>query len=108
MTPAEVRRILDQVTEQLLTEMRRDGFYPTIGHGVRYDPLVWDINDGYCAQWAGRAAELIEGSYPVWPTSDHCVLAYQGRYYDADCPDGVDDVDDLPMFADPQGERPEP
>jgi hypothetical protein len=117
MKPAEVRRILQQVTDELLGEMRRDGFYPYVaGSGKRFDPLVWDINNGYCGQWAGRAADLIDGAYPVWIEGYeddghpwyHCVLVYEDRYYDADCPDGVDDVDDLPMFTDPGYERPEP
>ena len=108
MTPAELRRVLEQVTEEILERMRRDGFYSEDDGELRFDAIVWDINNGFCAEWAFRAADLIEEAFPAWMDDDHCVLVYRGRFYDADCLDGVDDVEDLPMFADPAGDRPEP
>lgn len=104
----ELRRVLDQVTEEILDRMRRDGFYYK---GVlRFDPIVWDINNDLCFAWASRAAELIPGAFVAWidPDVDHCVLVYNGKFYDADCPGGVERWDELPMFADPQGKRPQP
>lgn len=102
----EIRPILEQVTEDVLSMMRRDGFYY---EGVkRFDPQVWDINNGYCEEWAYRVADLVPEAFPVWMDEDHCVLVYRGRYYDADCLDGVDDVDDLPMLSEPGHPRPEP
>jgi hypothetical protein len=103
---AEFRRILEQVTEELLSRMRRSGFYY---EGVlRYDPLVWDINNGRCEEWASLAADRIPDSFPVWMDEQHCVLAYNGRFYDADCIDGEDDYQDLPMFARWYEDRPQP
>lgn len=114
----ELRRVLDQVTEEVLAGMRREGFYyqgDVYGPvRLRYDPVVWDINDGKCDTWAGRAAELLrqrgKNAYTAWidPAVDHCVLVYDGKFYDADCPDGVDLWSELPMFADPYYPRPEP
>lgn len=113
----ELRRLLSQVTEEILEEMRENGFhvkYDADGYPVdelRFDPLVWDINNGLCEQWAERAAELIPGGARVAkidPDVDHWVLVYDGKFYDADCPDGVDRWSKLPMFANPQLERPEP
>lgn len=108
----ELRRVLDQVTQEILERMRRDGF---VYKGVlRHDPTVWDINNGFCEDWALRAAELLRNrgqrAVTAWidPDVDHCVLCYDGKFYDADCPDGVDQWGELPMFADPQGKRPEP
>jgi hypothetical protein len=107
----ELRRILDQVTEEILGQMR-EGFY--YKGEFRFDPIVWDINNGYCEDWAERAAELLrergQRAFTAWidPDVDHCVLVYNGKFYDADCPDGVDRWSQLPMFADPQGKRPEP
>jgi hypothetical protein len=107
MDREELRRILDQVTGEILDEMRLDGFY--YQGRKRYDPQVWDINNGYCDSWALRAAELIPGAFTAWidPDVDHCVLVYDGKFYDADCPDGVDKWSELPMFADPQQDRPD-
>lgn len=107
MRVEELRRILDQVTQEILDRMRRDGF--EYRGEMRHDPLVWDINNGHCEAWAQRAAELIPGAFTAWidPDVDHCVLVYDGRFYDADCPDGVHRWSQLPMFADPYHGRPE-
>lgn len=108
MNSEEVRRILDQVTQEILDRMRRTGFRVGGEGPVRYDPLTYDINDGHCEAWAFRAAELIPGAFAAWIDPEHCVLVYEGRFYDADCPEGTRHWDQLPMFADPQHERPEP
>lgn len=102
---SEIRPVLEQVTEQILSTMRRDGFY--YEDVKRFDALVWDINNGHCEQWAYAAAELIPDAFPAWMDEDHCVLVYQERFYDADCLDGVDDVENLPMFTEPEHPRPE-
>ncbi len=113
----ELRRVLDQVTEEILDRMRREGFHVQYNvvtgepmDELRHDPTVWDINNGCCEEWAELAADRIPGAFTVWidPDVDHCVLCYDGKFYDADCPDGVDRWGQLPMFANPQLERPEP
>jgi hypothetical protein len=102
----DIRPILEQVTEQILERIRRVGFDY---EGVRrFDPIVWDINNGWCEEWAYAASEIIPGSFPSWVDEDHCVLVYEGRFYDADCLDGVDDVNELPMLDNPGHPRPEP
>jgi len=106
MHDEEIRRVLDQVTQEILERMRRAGFY--YRKRVRYDPTVWDINNGHCEAWAFRAAELIPGSFAAWIDTQHCVLIYNGRFYDADCPQGTQNWEELPMFADPPTGRPEP
>lgn len=119
MRNEEIRRILDQVTEEILDRMRRNGFHveydedgPTDER--RFDPIPWDVSNGQCEAWAERAAELLrqrgERAFTAWidPDVDHCVLVHGGKFYDADCPDGVDSWSELPMFANPQLERPEP
>jgi hypothetical protein len=109
MTGEEIGRILAQVTQDILDGMRRDGFIINEGDPVRFDPVVWDINNGYCNEWAALAAERLgENAYTEWIDPYHCVLFYQGRWYDADCPEGEPYWADLPMFADPAHERPEP
>lgn len=114
MTEEEVHAILLQVTEEILDRMRQNGFYwrgDVYGPvRLRNDPIVYDINNGYCDAWAELAAQRIPGAFTAWidPDVDHCVLVYGGKFYDADCPDGVDRWSQLPMFAHPEEERPEP
>jgi len=45
------------------------------------------------------SAELIWGDGLVgrWDYA-HCFVCYNGRYYDAECPEGVDDWEELPYF----------
>ena len=102
----ELQRTLDRVTEEILDVMRRDGFW--YRGQWRRDPLVWDINNGWCDAWADRASDLIPGAFPVWVDTEHCVLVYNGRFYDADCLQGVTDYKELPMFNDPKHKRPAP
>ncbi len=103
----EIWRVLDQVTGEILERMRQSGFYH-LGR-LRYDPLVWDINNGHCDAWADLAAErLHEGAFSTWVDPYHCVLVFDGKFYDADCPEGAAHWDQLPMFARPPIERPEP
>ena len=35
---------------------------------------------------------------PAFEQIVHCVIKYQGRYYDAECVDGVDDLQFLPIY----------
>lgn len=114
MNGEETTRILNQVTAEILGRLRDNGFHVRYDNGnaldeLRFDPLVWDINNGYCEQWADLAAERIgEGAFATWIDPEHCVLVYDGRFYDADCTKGKRHWNQLPMFADPAHERPEP
>ena len=87
----ELWRILDQVTEEILDQMRRDGFHVYYNFitgepmdELRYNPLVWDISNGRCEQWAALASERIPGGARIaWinPDVNHCVLVYDGKFY---------------------------
>ena len=83
---------------------------------VTYDLLFWMrrtdpavINRGNCEEWAERMA-LWVGGCAVWldtlidvdefsvddmPNIAHCVLEWNGRYYDSEHPNGVDDILEL-------------
>ncbi len=114
MNEGEIRRILEQVNEETLARMRSEGF--CYQGRKRHDPLVWDVNNGWCEEWADRAAELLPGSYtedfiPGYSPggdSGHTWLVYGGRHYDAECLGGVTDPARLPFFAVLQVPRPEP
>jgi hypothetical protein len=44
-----------------------------------------------------HAADADHEAFVGW-TSDHCVIEYRGRFYDAECHEGVDRVRDLPIY----------
>lgn len=101
---------LRALTEQMLDEIHATGWWTTReGKRVRITnerPTAWDINDGRCEEWGERALRIVGGEgfwldnfidvdqYPVddMPPIDHYVLRLEGRFYDSQHPDGVDDV----------------
>ena len=97
MTSADVMR---QVRDELLAEMKRDGFW--LDRKLRFDPTPWDINNGYCDDFADRCAELINGSEAVDLMEydeelAHTALLYRGKFYDAECLGGAVSWQDLPI-----------
>jgi hypothetical protein len=76
------------------------------------EPRPWDINNGWCEEFAEAVAARVPGSaaipaydpelHPVradggWDC-DHFVVEFAGRFYDAECHSGVDRVRDLPIY----------
>jgi hypothetical protein len=115
MTKAEVQAILEGVTEEILDRMRESGFHVEFNvitgdpeDELRFDPIPWDVNNGHCEAWAERAAELIPGALAAWIDPVHCVLVYDGLFYDADWTAGARHWNQLPMFSNAMHERPEP
>jgi len=99
-----------EVTQEILAEMRKGFYYKD---QYRHDPILWDIGNGWCEEWAQlvvtRAREAgfavswdwYEREYPDGDSSyiaDHCVVIFNGRFYDAEAPDGADSVWDLPIW----------
>ena len=62
-------------------------------------PLI--INSGRCFQWATIVFDLVEGS-KIWGHNvdgfGHSFIEHEGRFYDAESPEGVKDWQDLPFF----------
>lgn len=66
-----------------------------------------DINSGSCDQFAGDLVATVGRGKAVWgdevdpgmPGADsHCVAEIDGRYYDAETPEGVADIRDISYF----------
>lgn len=66
-----------------------------------------DINKGRCDRFARYLVETLDRGHVAWgdtvapdmPHGDaHCVAVIDGRYYDAETPDGVADIRDIPFF----------
>ena len=63
----------------------------------------YQINDGYCGEFAEVLEQTIPGAEANdceldFTYGDHAWIEYKGRYYDAETPFGVDNLDDLPIF----------
>lgn len=106
-----MRELLLAIRDQILVEMEeevwRSGWFYASPRPTNW-PLPWDINNGWCEEFAVRAAQKIGGddyetTYELWiddledDAPAHCVLVHNGRYYDAECLDGVNDWHDLPI-----------
>lgn len=74
---------------------------------------VSDINAGNCYDFGRNVVEImnIPGLEVIWGDSvdesmaagdSHAVLRYEGRYYDAEHPDGVDDIRNITYFRECQ------
>lgn len=74
------------------------------------DPV--DVNNGNCEAFADLVASRVPGARVLWdweapsktdPANDfawvHCFIHYEGKFYDSECPDGVEDWTQLPLFV---------
>ena len=65
-----------------------------------------DLNDGLCSEVAGAIMRRIpEAEECVSDFAAHYFVRYRGRYYDAECPDGVRHPNQLPIFRRSFSER---
>ena len=114
---AERTRVLREVTEKIQDEMQRVGWWTgaykaRVKHHDR--PTAWDINDGFCEEWAEAAVRRIGGDAEVVDLASlryekfglpdgifedvaHTVLLLDGRFYDAQDIEGVDDPRQLQL-----------
>lgn len=59
------------------------------------------INTGFCFDFAYDVVDRLEAFGEVArvrSTPGHGFVEYQGRYYDSECPEGVVDHEQLPIF----------
>jgi hypothetical protein len=93
ITPDDVNRILKRTgDEQDLTEPTWDEFTPEM------------CNNGFCDIFAEKFREEYPGAeiwntyWSVGMTMGHVWVKYQGKFYDAEAPNGVDDWRELPYI----------
>lgn len=63
---------------------------------------MWILTHGACDVWANEFINRIGGEI-FWLDEEyencfHCVVKYEGKYYDAECSDGVEKIEDIPFF----------
>ena len=110
MTRDEFRNILIEEMVSLLNEMRENGFY--YRSEVRYDATTWDINNGLCEEYfkrvEKRVPDICEPDHtPLYESLNHVVIKWRGRYYDAECIDGVRGLKQLPIYLNRDKKRAE-
>jgi hypothetical protein len=67
----------------------------------------YEINNGSCESFAieviermgGYSDDLTDNASPTEDFPGHYWVEYKGRAYDAECPEGVDDWQNLPIFC---------
>ena len=101
----EIEGILVRVRDEILEEMRTVGFYWKAEK--RFDATEWDVNNGLCEEFgeAALAALPSEIRAQAWCTwleefgaPNHYALVVAGRFYDAECIEGVEDARELPFY----------
>jgi len=91
MTPERLTKII----KRLIGQYAKDGITPK------------EINNGYCADFATvvwekarrtKAIEFFSDEDLGAPLYTHTFIRFQGKYYDAECPNGVHHWKNLPIF----------
>lgn len=79
---------------------------PDFTYDTPDDQTAYWINCGMCGDFADAVCDRVLGAEPIWDDQlaedgfgGHCVIEYCGRYYDSECPDGVDDWLAIPYFV---------
>lgn len=100
--------IIREETVIVLRRMQKNGFQYKMYW--RYDAIIWDINNGYCEDLATKVIRRMGGEtdwlYGLWMEDrgtkfegvSHYVIKYNGKYYDAECPDGVKSLVNIPLY----------
>ncbi len=64
-----------------------------------------EINNGYCGMFAAMVIENLGGptdklyeSFSETVSPGHAWITFDGRHYDAECLEGVNNANDLPFF----------
>ncbi len=77
---------------------------------VKWGVHPFEINQGYCEEFAEEICKQIDGATEEWGDEAphlftafhspdvHCYIVYDGRYYDAEEPYGVDSPNKLPLY----------
>lgn len=76
------------------------------GVNSKFEETPYEINNGCCEEWAEEVKFNISKTYKfcIWETvfgladTIHLFVQIDGRFYDAECLDGVDDYMQLPIF----------
>lgn len=81
-----------------------------------FGTTAYSINSGLCEEFAHDVAAIIPGAEALWgdevadPAVDdldtyayHCIVRYDGRFYDSEHPQGVADFRDMTAYGTEKG-----
>jgi len=93
ITPDDINRILKRTgEEQDLTTPDWEEFTPEMCNNGFCDLFAYKFREEY------PGAEIWNTYWSVGMTMGHVWVKYQGKYYDAEVPNGVEDWKDLPYI----------
>ncbi len=107
MTSTQFEAVLALVTSKYLRKLTTNPIFtdrndkPGWGKQQFPEPATWDINCGLCEEWANAVEKRAPGAVADWyefNDNDHCLVEFQGRFYDAECPEGVERPELLPIY----------
>jgi hypothetical protein len=129
MRRSQFQRILREVRAETLAQMARDGYYSVGPHLRHDPPIPYDVNCGGCEDFAMAVLSRLEQATGLAPGTllrvsalpdgsevemfwleeleelaevdppNHCILRFDGRFYDAERPEGCARVTELPIFT---------
>jgi hypothetical protein len=66
-------------------------------------PSAYEINNGSCEEFVALICKFVPGAEdnatPDFTLPGHYWIEYEGKCYDAECPQGVDHWEQLPIFV---------
>lgn len=105
------KSVMEQATHEILKDEQAWVFSGPRGKREAHRPTTpFDVNNGYCEEWANLVVEHLPGAQVVDPgnfsgNSDdsleagHVFVLYRGKFYDAEATDGVSSWLELPYFT---------
>jgi hypothetical protein len=106
---------LEESRSAILAEMADIGVYDERTGRLSHDPTPADVNRGWCGEFAAAVVSRFPQAEARWldelgvggDAAGHMVVVFGGRYYDAECLDGVEprDVMTLPCLREARAGR---
>lgn len=111
ISQTEFRAILEQEREGMLDRWAQEEWWKQKAKRNNWQarPTAWDLNCGGCEDFAVAVEKQVPDVELIWGEeagygealsgglADHMYICWQGRYYDAQELDGVDDPLQLPL-----------
>lgn len=102
----DIESTIKATVEEYLSSMRKTGFFYGPKNNRIYDAHPWDINNGLCEDFAETIESKVPGAQLFWleeldskyQNDGHCIIKFEGRFYDAECPQGVDKLEEIPFL----------
>jgi len=114
-TKTNITDAINALVEEYFANRKENGLWKV--PYLKEKNVRYHINNGLCDDFADIICEQIEGAEALWGEAFseefwdmpyehwieevamcHCFIVFEGRYYDAEAPNGVDHPRDLPLY----------